>query len=146
MSISRQCWSRRQSLGSAYLGVNQSWDKSLTLAVAIEIARSHEATSKHEDANRRQQKPSRRQGVLMLFVRNRKRNSVTTAENNIRGGNAMPMVYSILSPLPQGSHEIACATSVPFTRDISLVVVFLSGERNNYIWKFLGGFFVFKSF
>ena len=39
----------------------------------------------------------------------------------------------------------AWVTSVPFARNISLVVVFLSGEKKDYIWKFLGGFFVFKS-
>ena len=38
----------------------------------------------------------------------------------------------------------ACATSLPLARDISLVVVFLSGEKNDYIWKFLGGFSFLK--
>ena len=31
----------------------------------------------------------------MLFVRNKKGNSVTTAENNIRGENAQPMVHHV---------------------------------------------------
>ena len=31
----------------------------------------------------------------MLFVRNKKGNSVTTAENNVRGENAQPMVYHV---------------------------------------------------
>ena len=57
MSISRQCRSRIpiQSFGSAHLGVKKSRcfrslfinrGKSLTLAAATEITRSHEATSK----------------------------------------------------------------------------------------------------
>ena len=55
MSILRQHQSQRQSSRSAYLRVKNpdvqksliGRDKSLTLAGAIEIARSHEATSKH---------------------------------------------------------------------------------------------------
>ena len=31
----------------------------------------------------------------MLFVRSKKGNSVTTAENNIRGENAQPMVHHV---------------------------------------------------
>ena len=31
----------------------------------------------------------------MLFVRNKKGNSLTTAENNIRGENAQPMVHHV---------------------------------------------------
>ena len=37
----------------------------------------------------------------------------------------------------------ACATSAPF-RAISVSRIFLSGEKGDYIWKFLGGFFVSK--
>ena len=36
-------------------------------------------------------------GVLMLFVRSKKGNSVRTAENNIRGENAKPMVHHVES-------------------------------------------------
>ena len=61
-----------------------SRDKSLTLFVAIEIARSHEATSKHMKT-----------GIFMLVVRSKKGNSATTAENNIRGENAQPMVHYV---------------------------------------------------
>ena len=47
---------------------------------------------------RRQQevvKAIKKTGALMLFVRNKKGNSVTTAENNTRGENVQPMVHHV---------------------------------------------------
>ena len=38
----------------------------------------------------------------------------------------------------------ACATSVPFCARYQFSRVSLSGEKDDYIWKFLGGFFVSK--
>ena len=39
----------------------------------------------------------------------------------------------------------ACATSVPFCARHQFSRVSLSGEKDDYIWKFLGGFFRFQS-
>ena len=39
----------------------------------------------------------------------------------------------------------ACATSVPFCARYQFSRVSLSGEKDDYIWKFLGGFFRFQS-
>ena len=41
-------------------------------------------------------KAIKKTGVLMLFVRNKKGNSVTTAGNNIRGENAQPTVHDVV--------------------------------------------------
>ena len=38
----------------------------------------------------------------------------------------------------------ACATSVPFCARYQFSRVSLSGEKDDYIWKFLGGFFISK--
>ena len=64
---------------------------------AVEIARSHEATSKHMETLSIA-RAIKKAGVSILFGKNKRENSVTTAVNNIRntrGINAQPTAHRV---------------------------------------------------